>query len=743
MTRIRAALALLAVLGALVAAVLEVDTDVRGLLGTDDQVASALDTPEGRMLTLAIIDSDRDQRTALASRIAAALAAHPLVDRVTTAPAAPSAEFLDWVWRHRLVLAPPPPAAFTPDRLVAEMRLARAALVSASDGALADRYLRDPTGSFRRIVLALKRASGKNLPVHGGIFQARDDSAALMFIELTDTPFDVTAQTAFDADLTRQVHAGGAEALLIGPRSISAEISTGIATRTTLAAAIAGALLLLWLVCVLGPPTAILICLLPPAIGFGVAALVVQAGFGSVHVLALGFGGALLGLALDYPLHLLAHRAEPEQGRRARRYVAIGAATTAIAFLALLGSGIPAIGQVGLFVASGLGVAAVCAFWLVAGDRAAQLRSFAPVKRPLVVPRKRQVLAVFALICAVVLWQLPHQEPRRLTDLAPRIVDQIKRLGTMVDLPSGRYRIDVTGRTLAEILARQSRLAATLQAAKEAGIVARAEMLGSFLPERPAAPASPSPEALSGTLAGLVAEAGLDPGFLAEITAAYRAARDVPDIGPDALAQFERLAAIPGLIRAEGDRLRASVRLWDVAAPERLAEAVAGLGDDDIAFLDQEQSIASGFEALAARVSLWLLIGAAAGVLFLFLAIRRPADVAEIAVGCLAAALLTALLAGIPTGGVGVFHIVALTLVIGIGIDYGIFLTLSESDEQYENALRSVLLCAATTLIAFLTMVFSGVSVLEEIGATVSIGVTAMVGVNLVRRRIARAAEKQ
>jgi predicted exporter len=117
--------------------------------------------------------------------------------------------------------------------------------------------------------------------------------------------------------------------------------------------------------------------------------------------------------------------------------------------------------------------------------------------------------------------------------------------------------------------------------------------------------------------------------------------------------------------------------------------------------------------------------------------------VAEIAIGCLAAGLLTALLAGIPTGGVGVFHIVALTLVIGIGIDYGIFLTLSESDEQYENALRSVLLCAATTLIAFLTMVFSGVSVLEEIGATVSIGVTAMVGVNLVRRRIARAAEKQ
>jgi predicted exporter len=313
----------------------------------------------------------------------------------------------------------------------------------------------------------------------------------------------------------------------------------------------------------------------------------------------------------------------------------------------------------------------------------------------------------------------------------------------MIDLPSGRYRIDVTGRTLTEILARQSRLAATLHAARGEGQIARSEMLGSYLPKRPVAVDPPSPEALSKLLPGLMAEAGLDPGFLGDIIAAYRAAIDIPPTGPDALAQLERLAAVPGLIRADGDIIRASARLWAVAAPERLARAVAELGDEGIAFIDQEQSIAAGFEALTARVSLWLAVGATAGVLFLILAIRRPSDVAEIAIGCLAAGLLTALLAGIPTGGVGVFHIVALTLVIGIGIDYGIFLTLSESDEQYENAMRSVLLCAATTLIAFLTMVFSGVSLLEEIGTTVSIGVIAMVGVNLARRKIAWAAEKK
>jgi predicted exporter len=123
--------------------------------------------------------------------------------------------------------------------------------------------------------------------------------------------------------------------------------------------------------------------------------------------------------------------------------------------------------------------------------------------------------------------------------------------------------------------------------------------------------------------------------------------------------------------------------------------------------------------------------------------VRRPAAVAEIALGCLAAGLLTALLASLLTGGLGVFHIVALTLVIGIGIDYGIFLTLSENDEQYAAAVRSVLLCAATTLIAFLTMALFGVSVLVDIGMTVSIGVVAMVGVNLARRTISLPAEEK
>ena len=167
MTPVRIALALAVLLGMLVATFLEVETDARSLLGDDDRVTTALDTPEGRSLTLAIIDPDRDKRTLLALQIAADLSVHPMVHRVTTVPGAPSPEVLGWLWRHRFVLAPPAQAAFMPDSLVSEMRRARAALVSASGGALADRYLHDPTGSFRRIVTTLTEASEMMLPVTG------------------------------------------------------------------------------------------------------------------------------------------------------------------------------------------------------------------------------------------------------------------------------------------------------------------------------------------------------------------------------------------------------------------------------------------------------------------------------------------------------------------------------------------------------------------------------------------------
>ena len=78
-------------------------------------------------------------------------------------------------------------------------------------------------------------------------------------------------------------------------------------------------------------------------------------------------------------------------------------------------------------------------------------------------------------------------------------------------------------------------------------------------------------------------------------------------------------------------------------------------------------------------------------------------------------------------GSLTVFQIVALTLVVGIGVDYALFLDPAATRQEKVLAARSVSLCAGSTLLAFVTMAWSDVRVMGEIGLTVSLGVLVVI----------------
>jgi predicted exporter len=66
-----------------------------------------------------------------------------------------------------------------------------------------------------------------------------------------------------------------------------------------------------------------------------------------------------------------------------------------------------------------------------------------------------------------------------------------------------------------------------------------------------------------------------------------------------------------------------------------------------------------------------------------------------------------------------------LLLVAGIGLDYALFMSHDSADSQDQRqVVKSLLICAATTILAFFFMIFSTAPILQGIGLTVSIGVT-------------------
>ncbi len=96
-----------------------------------------------------------------------------------------------------------------------------------------------------------------------------------------------------------------------------------------------------------------------PLASAGLAGLaVVSALFGTVHGITLAFGFTLIGVAQDYPLHLLSHRRPDQEPATIARHLwptlATGVASTCIAYFTFLFSGVIGLAQLACFTVAGL-----------------------------------------------------------------------------------------------------------------------------------------------------------------------------------------------------------------------------------------------------------------------------------------------------------------------------------------------------------------------------------------------------
>ena len=70
------------------------------------------------------------------------------------------------------------------------------------------------------------------------------------------------------------------------------------------------------------------------------------------------------------------------------------------------------------------------------------------------------------------------------------------------------------------------------------------------------------------------------------------------------------------------------------------------------------------------------------------------------------------------------FHLVALLLVVGVGLDYGLFFNRITGDgSEFEQTVRALAVCAISTTLVFGLLSLSQTPVLHAIGSTVTVGV--------------------
>ena len=203
------------------------------------------------------------------------------------------------------------------------------------------------------------------------------------------------------------------------------------------------------------------------------------------------------------------------------------------------------------------------------------------------------------------------------------------------------------------------------------------------------------------------------------------AARAAPSVTAESLAGTALGLKVGALLGRDADGPYAVVPLRGVAAPQAVAARV-GTGDPAVAWLD----LRAASTALLGAYRHQALLATAGGValigLMLLAGLRDWRRTLRVLVPVLAATFAAAALIVAAGTALTLFHLVALLLVVGIGVNYGLFADRADAVRgEGARVVRTLLVVSATTLCAFATLAASGIPVLHALGTTVCAGVLA------------------
>jgi predicted exporter len=470
---------------------------------------------------------------------------------------------------------------------------------------------------------------------------------------------------------------------------------------------------------------------------------VVHFAFGTVHLLALVFGSSLIGSIIDYSIHFFADRFR-DPGRwspiatvsHVGPAILLGLTTTLIGYLVLAFMPFPGLKQIALFCMVGLIVGCGCVLCFyplfarsgrgrsprlgprvgAALDRFLRLWRWTPTRigvATLVIG-----LAVFGLSRVQV-----QDDIRALQQSPPELLESEQHVRELLGSSVETRFFLVTGVSEQAVLNQERRLRNELDRLIEGRSLSSYQAVSTSLPSL--AHQQRTHELLQASVyasGGLLERAMTALGFPA---AAIDKRRQEFESAFSPLAPAEWLASPAS---------QATRHLWLGQVGQRYATVVTLGGIRDVSALQQItrdvpqvrliDRVASTTEILSnyrqALSGLLALIYAVAGVI---LSVRFGLRAAP-------RILLPSILATVTTLGlfgwfgvpINLFTMLALWLVLGLGIDYGIFLR--HGLDNRPTAILSVTLSACTTLLAFGLLAFSATPFIRSIGLTLLCAIT-------------------
>jgi predicted exporter len=693
--------------------------------------------------------------TEAASRFAHEIEGLPGVEAVISGLESDSFEALHAVYfprRHYLVSAYPErdvPALFTPEALEASASELRVGLAGPRAPMIAPVAAADPMSLFARTT-ARVRGDASELVPRSGALVTRDGTHAIVFVEGRFSPLDSDRERPLQRGITQAFETIAAEVDAplvleqagIGRIALATEATVRRdlqRTGTLSLLGVSGLFLLLF-----RSPRGLLLALLPALAGFATACALCILFIGRVHGATLAFGASLVGVAVDYSIHLINHHSLlPAPGgtaavlRRLRPSLMLGAGTTIAGYAGFALTSFPGIREMGLFTIAGIAMALLVTLYglpvflrsdespsVLQRQVAATLGTWVAALRA-----RRAVLvslSALALLLAGGTTRLEWQDdPRLLTLQDPALLAEDARVRARASqLESGRFIVAMASEPETALL-RNDEVWRRLQRLIAGGSLVGVQSLHDMVPSQALQQRNLAAFRAIDDLPARVDRAFSAHGFAPGAFAAFAQAVARPEASPLRLEDLDGtpLARIRDSmwVDLEG-RFAAITYLRGVRDVDAVAAAVAGI--PDVQLFDERALLEELYGSYRRKTGDLIAIGCICVLLLLWLRYRRwrPA-LAAFAPSILVIGAVLGIF-GVIGAPMNLIGLASLLLILGIVVDYGIFIVDSADSVNHLGAtMLSVLASCLTTLFVFGILASSSQPALRTIGMTTGFGV--------------------
>ncbi len=601
----------------------------------------------------------------------------------------------------------------------------------------------DPQNQFADYLWKLTERG--NNTHHQGVWFNKEKTAALLLVELNLTNFNIDEQQLaiekIYTDFNSLSKNNNLHIDVTGAANMAVKTRAAIQSTSKWLSSIALILMSLLFWWAYRSLRLFFIAMLPLISAIVAALTITNIIFQQVHGIIIAFGITLLGVCLDYPVHLFSHHTKSKSPQQTILSIwptlRLSVITTALAYLAMLGTGFSGLSQLSIFAISGLIISLLVTRWIVPSwlhfDFTKPSHQYLIYLSLLKFSLNKKIFIgsttfIFCLFIIVnnynTIWST------NITDLSPipeSVKNLDKELRNSIGAPDVNHVFLLKDKDPERLLQRTEELKNKLQPLKNNMLVDNIYSAVDFIPSQKKQlfyqQQLPDISNLRGDLQSALTKLPFKKEFFNPFVNDITKSKTLNPIDVKQILDTPLGQHLQQDLFFKNNEWVSITRLSDVKSESALIKWLSLNPDIQTYYLNLRQATSSLMSDYQ-QTALYRLLFGSFIIGLILLSVRSKLRAAIILLPIILAVLISVSIQIVLGTQLTLFHILALLLIVGIGLDYSLFFDRSwTSTQDYQHRLHGIFVSASSTLITFGILGFSDIPVLSALGQTVTFGV--------------------